>query len=118
MLAEIVGSSGKVFAIERIPHLKEFGENNVAKYNFIKKGRVEFFLADGSGGLPKQAPFDRIIVAAAAEKMPQILKEQLALGGRLVIPIQNSIWLIVRQGENKFFEREFPGFAFVPLVKD
>jgi len=54
----------KIFAIERIPELKEFGEKNAAKYNFIEKGIAQFFCQDGSLGLPEQAPFDKIIATA------------------------------------------------------
>jgi len=108
--------SGKVFAIERVPELCEFGKNNILKYNFISKGIVETFCVDGSQGLPGEAPFNRILVSAAAEAMPLELKQQLAIKGRLVIPIKNSIWLVERQSQDKFLEQEFYGFSFVPLV--
>jgi len=55
MLAHIVGEKGKVYAIERIKELKEFGENNVSKYKF---NHVEFFCSDGHKGLKEYAPFD------------------------------------------------------------
>ncbi|MDI6592129.1 MAG: protein-L-isoaspartate O-methyltransferase, partial [Patescibacteria group bacterium] len=58
--------NGKVIATEIIPELKEFGENNVAKYNFIEKGLVKFICADGSKGYKKEAPFDKILVSATA----------------------------------------------------
>lgn len=117
ILAYIV-SKGKVFAIERIPQLFEFGKSNVAKYNFIEKKIVNFICGDGSKGLKKEAPFDKIIVAAAAEKIPETWKEQLRIGGRLVTPIQSSIWLLIKESEKKFTKQEFPGFAFVPLISD
>ena len=115
MLAEITGEEGKVCAIERIPELKAFGENNAKKYQFKN---IEFILGDGSIGLKKESPFDKIIAAAASNEIPEELKKQLKIKGRLVIPVASSIWLIVRDGENKFTEQEFPGFAFVPLVAD
>ena len=118
MLAYIVGAEGKVFAIERIQELMEFGKENVAKYNFIEKGIVEFICGDGSKGLKKETPFDKVIVAAAAEKIPESWKEQLKIGGRLVTPVQSSIWLLIKKDKNKFEEEEFPGFAFVPLIED
>lgn len=114
MLCQIVGSKGFIHAIEFVPELKEFGENNVGKYKF---NNVEFICGDGSKGLATQAPFDRIIAAASAEeKIPQAWKEQLKINGRLVAPAGNSIWLIIKKGEKKFEEKEYPGFAFVPLV--
>ncbi len=113
MLCQIVGPNGFVYAIERIPELKEFGQNNVGKYNFKN---VEFICGDGSKGLAAKAPFDKIIAAAAAEKIPQSWKEQLKAGGRLVAPVANSIWLVVKKEKNKFEKKEYPGFVFVPLI--
>ena len=118
LLAEIVGPKGKVIAIEIVPELKEFGEKNVAKYNFIKKGTVKFICADGSKGYKKEAPFDKILASAALqEKVPQDWKEQLKVGGRIVTPIGSSIWLLEKKSEKEFEKTEFPGFAFVPLIQ-
>lgn len=116
LLAYITGSNGKVIAIEIIPELKEFGENNVAKYNFIEKGIAEFFCADGSKGFPKEAPFDGILASASAEEIPLVWKEQLKTGARIVAPIKNSIWVLEKKSKDNFKEEEYPGFAFVPLV--
>lgn len=118
LLAELVGDKGKVVAIEVIPELKEFGEKNIAKYNFIKKGQVEFILADGSQGCKKEAPFDKILASAAVQtEVPLEWKKQLKIGGRIVTPIGSSIWLLVKKSATEFEEREYPGFAFVPLVE-
>ena len=118
LLAEIVKPKGKVFAIEIIPELKEFGEKNTAKYNFIKKGIAEFIYADGSKGYDKEAPYDRILCSAAAQdKVPKAWKEQLKVGGRIVTPIGSSIWLFVKKTEQEFIKLEYPGFAFVPLIE-
>lgn len=111
-------SGGKVFAIERIPELMEFGKQNIAKYDFLKKGIVEIKCADGSLGWPEEVPFDKIIAAASGEKISQAWKEQLKIGGRLVVPIKGSIWLLVKESKTKFIEEEYPGFAFVPLIID
>lgn len=113
LLAEIVGD-GKVYGVEVVPELKEFGEKNVSKYNFVKKGVVEFVQGDGSKGLPEKAPFDRILVSASAEEVPEELKEQLKDGGRMVIPVRDSVYLVERKGD-KFKQKEFFGFRFVPL---
>lgn len=117
-------SKGKVIAIEIIPELKKFGESNVAKYNFIKKGVVKFILGDGKKGFKKEAPFDKILVSAAAPSVPSELKSQLKIGGRLVIPIKDktagdfsqSIWMLERKKKDKFKIEKYPGFVFVPLV--
>jgi protein-L-isoaspartate(D-aspartate) O-methyltransferase len=123
LLAYIVSSAGKskkgkVIAIERIPELKEFGEKNIAKYSFIKKGTVKCICADGSVGFRKEAPFDKILVSARAETLFSAWKEQLSVGGRIVLPIDSSIWRVDKKS-NKLFEKvEYPGFAFVPLIVD
>lgn len=116
LLAEIVGEKGKVVALERIKELLEFGKNNIEKYNFIKKGIAEFYLADGSVGFPAKAPFDRILVSASSLVAPEELKSQLAIGGKMVIPVKSSIIYIERKGDDKFYQEEYPGFAFVPLI--
>lgn len=115
LLAYIVGNSGKIFAVELIPELSEIGKENARRYKF---NNIKFIAGDGSRGLEQEAPFDKIIVAAAAfEKIPEELYKQLKIGGRLVIPVDNSIWLVVKKDENKFEEKEFPGFVFVPLIE-
>jgi len=116
LLAEIVGSKGKVTAIEIIPELKEFGEKNTAKYNFVKKGTAQFICADGAKGYKSRAPFDKILVSAAARKVPSAWKEQLKIKGRIVCPIESSILTIIKKSERDFEQTEHPGFAFVPLV--
>lgn len=116
ILAEIAKSEGKVVAIEVVPELAEFGKNNVEKYSFIKKGIVKFICADGSKGFKKESPYDKILVSASGKKISEELKGQLKVGGRLVCPIENSIWLLVKKADDNFEEKEFPGFVFVPLI--
>jgi len=116
LLACITGERGRVFAIERIPELSDFGKENAKKYGFKN---LEFVVGDGTSGYMKEAPFDKIIVAASAfGKVPPELKKQLKIGGKLVIPVDRSIWLIEKRSENEFEETEYPGFVFVPLISD
>jgi len=119
LLAEIVGPKGKVIAIEIIPELMEFGKNNVAKYNFIDKGRVKFICADGSKGHEKEAPFDGILVSASLQtiEVPQAWKDQLKIDGKIVVPIGSSIWQITKKSDAEFEKTEYPGFVFVPLIE-
>lgn len=117
LLAQIVGSKGKVTAIEIIPELKEFGEKNIAKYNFIKKGIVQFICTDGSKGYKKEAPFNRILASAAGNEIPKAWKEQLEIKGRIVAPVRNSILVLIKKSKKEFEETEHPGFAFVPLIQ-
>ena len=117
LLAEIVGGKGRVVALEIIPELKEFGEKNVSKYNFIKNGVVEFVCADGSKGYEKEAPYDKILVSASAEEVPAAWKEQLKIGGRIVASIKDTIRSVVKKSADQFEETTYPGFVFVPLVR-
>jgi len=120
LLAEIAGKNGKVVAMEIIPELAEFGKNNVKKYNFINSGVVEFICADGAKGFKKEAPYDKILASAsiAARSIPKAWKNQLKVGGRIVCPIKNSIWLFNKKFENDFEAKEYPGFVFVPLIQN
>ena len=118
LLAHIVGKKGKVIGIEIIPELMKYGQKNVLKYNYIEQGIVEFYCADGSKGLAKKAPYDKILASASGHKIPNAWKQQLKIKGRIVAPVKNSIWLLKKIGENDFEEIEHPGFAFVPLVKN
>lgn len=119
LLGEIVGERGKVIALEIIPELKEFGEKNVSKYNFVKSGRVKFFLANGFFGFEKEAPFDRILCSAALKKeIPEAWKEQLKVGGIIVTPIGYSLWKIIKKDKEHFEKEEYPGFVFVPLIEN
>ena len=122
LLSQIVGKEGKIYGIERIEDLRKFAENNVLKYNFIRKGIAKIIQGDGYKGFPESAPFDKIIVSAAAEEIPKALLKQLKAGGRLVIPIgkqyeSQDIVVIDKVDEYKFKEKRYPRFVFVPLVE-
>ncbi len=117
LLAEIVGKKGKVISLDIIQELKEYGEKNVSKYNFVKKGIVQFFCLDANEGYEKEAPFDKILASASAVKIPDAWKKQLKIGGRIVAPVDSSIWLLIKKNETDFEEKEHPGFIFVPLLK-
>lgn len=116
LLAYIVGNHGKVVGLERIEQLKKFGETNADKFGYVKKGIAEFYAADGSIGFPPGAPFDRILVSAATDEIPQALKDQLKVGGKMVIPVRNTIMYLEKRSENDFYKEEYPGFVFVPLI--
>lgn len=123
LLADLAGAQGKVFAIERIPELKEMAERNVSKYDFTKKGIVKIMLGDGSKGYAEGAPYNKIIAAASLSAgrqaaVPEVWKKQLKVGGRIVAPVGDSILAIDKLSEKDYKIREYPGFAFVPLIKD
>lgn len=112
----------KVIGIERIPELKAMAERNIAKYGFLEKGIVELVLGDATKGVPADiAPvygFDRIIAAASGNDVPLIWKRQLAVNGRIVAPIKDSIVVFEKHANDAFTKEEYYGFHFVPLVSD
>lgn len=115
LLAEIVGEVGKVYAVERIPELKELGQKNCENLG-IKN--IQFYLAEEKVfGLPKFAPYDRILVSASGDNLPQELIDQLKIGGKMVIPIGNAIFEISKKSKSDIDINEHYGFVFVPLIK-
>lgn len=112
LLSNIVGSKGRVFAVERISELKKFGEENCQR---IGIHNAKFYIARIKFGLPKFAPFDRILVSASAEKMPNELIDQLKTDGKLIVPIGNSIFEI-KKTKSGLKTLEHQGFVFVPLI--
>lgn len=113
LLASVVGESGFVEGIERIPALVEYGRSNLKKIP-ITNASIE--LASPSV-LGKPGHFyDRILVSASAEKIPESLFDQLNPGGVLVIPVRNSIWRITKNEDGAITRSELYGFQFVPLI--
>ncbi|MGZ6005726.1 MAG: protein-L-isoaspartate O-methyltransferase family protein [Candidatus Saccharimonadales bacterium] len=113
LLAQIVGKNGHIYAVEKVPELVKFGRKNCAKYGFKN---VEFLAAGNEFGLSKFAPYDRILVSAAADELPTGLIDQLKINGRLVVPVKNSVLVIDKTAESKYSIAEHSGFLFVPLI--
>ena len=109
--------AGEVFAIERHAPLAEAAQRRLLE---LRYDNVAIIAGDGSGGLPDRAPFDAILVAAGGDKVPEPLKRQLALGGRLVIPVGGegiqSLLCVTRTGEDEWSESDLGGVRFVPLI--
>ena len=81
----------------------------------------KFVFGDGYKGLPEDAPFDRIIVTAGAPEVPKKLLSQLAIGGKMVIPVGEGdqvMTRITRKSETEFERGTFGNFRFVPLLED
>ena len=113
VLAEL---AAEVFSIERIPELAERARQNLYAAGYAN---VEVRIGDGTLGLPDEAPYDAIAVAAAAPVVPPSLYEQLRIGGRLVLPVGERLGqrleLVVRSPEGPAVVKSVP-CRFVPLV--
>lgn len=114
LLSFLTGENGLVFATEIVPELKRFGDMNIEKYN--RKNINTRFAVRGKLGLPENSPYDRIISGASATKIPEELIIQLNNNGILVTPVLNSIWKISKDIKGNIDKKEYPGFAFVPLI--
>lgn len=113
LLAYLVGAKGRVYGVEIIEELLEFGRANCQKLNFHN---VSFHPAGQVLGLPSQAPYQRILVSAEASHLPKELVDQLAVGGKLVVPVGNDIFEVEKRTEKKLDIIRHPGFIFVPLI--
>ncbi|MDR3300177.1 MAG: protein-L-isoaspartate(D-aspartate) O-methyltransferase [Candidatus Accumulibacter sp.] len=108
--------TSEVYAVERIASLLALAKVNLRKAG--SQSRVRFKYADGQLGLPEAAPFDTVIVAAAAPRVPPALLQQLALGGRMLLPLgagEQRLTLIERRAE-AYLETRLDGVRFVPLL--
>ncbi len=106
----------RVFSVERHKELYNSTKTLLAALNID----VEVFLGDGSQGLPRFAPYDRIIVTAASPKLSKLLASQLEIGGRMVVPIGKKdtqiMTVVTRQAEDDFLVEKKDKFRFVPLI--
>src|SRR5579859_835355 len=114
VLAEL---AGQVFAVERYPSLAQSASETLARLGYRN---VKITDGDGSLGLPESAPYDAIIVSAAAPRVPPALIEQLAPGGRLLVPVgdadQQLLQLVRRDPQGNITVQTLEGCRFVPLI--
>jgi protein-L-isoaspartate(D-aspartate) O-methyltransferase len=114
VLAEM---GAKVFTIERQKNLFEKTKSFVLK---SKYPNLKFFYGDGFEGLPTYAPFDKVIITAAAPFIPPKLIEQLKTGGKMVIPVDEGAYQrmlrLTKNGDGSYEEEVFENFSFVPML--
>lgn len=108
----------QVYAIERIEAL---ANSAIERLQVLGYDNIEIIAGDGTNGWPERAPFDAIIVSAGGPQIPQALREQLAVGGRLIIPVGRerrvqTLTKLTRTGETTFHEEDLGGVMFVPLI--
>lgn len=116
LLAELVGETGRVIALERLENLREFAAANVARFGFIESGVARVVHADASKGYAPEAPYDKIIAAATTPHIPAAWREELKVGGRIVAPVREAIVVLEKTAPDEFEESKFEGFRFVPLI--
>ncbi len=113
LLCYMVGNKGSVIGLERVDALVEQGRENLSKFSFNSHCHIE--RAGDKLGLPGKQ-FDRILVSASADEIPEALFSQLKIDGILVIPIRESIFKFTKVSETEVKKEEFYGFVFVPLI--
>lgn len=116
--AAVLGElAAEVFSVERIA---ELGERAARTLEELGSANVTVLIGDGCAGLAAYAPFDAILVAAAAPDVPAALRDQLADGGILVVPVGESaavqVLTMVRRTGSRFSLEEGTGCRFVPLI--
>ena len=124
LCAELVapqGSSnpGHIYTIEIVENLISFAKDNLERTGY--SDRVTIIHGDGGQGLPEEAPFDRILVAAAAPDIPQPLIDQLKNGGVMLIPVGSrgffqDLLMVIKDDQGNVSRRNWGGVAFVPLT--
>jgi len=110
----------QVFTIERIP---ELADASAARLQSLGYRNIQYRTGNGYDGWPEHAPYDAIIVTAAAAHIPQALVDQLKSGGRLVIPVglpymPQELMLVEKDEQGEIHTRDILGVAFVPLQED
>lgn len=109
--------AGRVFTIERYETLADGATRRLAALGYAN---VDVILGDGSLGLPEEAPFDAILVAAGGDRVPEALKRQLAIGGRLIVPVGGAslqtLMRVTRIGQEDWTEDDLGRVRFVPLI--
>jgi len=115
VLAEV---AREVYTVERYANLASSAADRLERLGYRN---VRVLHGDGTRGWPEHAPYDAIVVAAGGPEVPASLREQLAVGGRLVIPVgptsrSQKLVRIIRRGEHRYDEEELMPVAFVPLV--
>jgi protein-L-isoaspartate(D-aspartate) O-methyltransferase len=112
LLAHLTGPLGEVIGVELEPDLVRFGRRNLDRTD-RPWARIEQALA-GALGWPSGAPYERVLVSAEARELPPELVDQLAEGGRMVLPVSGTM-LLVRRTSRATEVSEHGGYRFVPL---
>ncbi|WP_414468507.1 protein-L-isoaspartate O-methyltransferase [Methanobacterium sp. ACI-7] len=119
VVAKILGEKGHLYSIERIESLAKIAKDNLKRIGL--EDNLTVIVGDGTKGYPEKAPYDRIYGTASAPSVPEPLKEQLKVGGIMLVPVgeqhyfQDLIY-IKRESEDEYSKRSISGVAFVPMI--
>ena len=119
VVAKIIGEKGHLYSIERISSLAEIAKDNLKRTGL--GDNVTIIVGDGTKGYKEEAPYDRIYGTASAPSLPEPLKEQLKIGGIMLIPVGEQQYFqdlvyIKRESEDQFERKSMGGVAFVPMI--
>ncbi|KAH9300922.1 hypothetical protein KI387_012505, partial [Taxus chinensis] len=111
--------TGRTVGVEHIPQLVERSIDSIKKgpaAHLLEKGALSIHVVDGKKGFPDAAPYDAIHVGAAAAELPRALVDQLKPGGRMVIPVVDSLMIIDKLADGTTREHSAMDVRYVPLV--
>jgi protein-L-isoaspartate(D-aspartate) O-methyltransferase len=119
VISELMNKKGQVYSIERLKSLFNIATQNLKRTGYHEN--IELILGDGTLGYEKRGPYDRIYGTATAPHVPAPLKEQLKVGGKLLIPVGEissvqSLISIEKVSKSEFMETSLGGVAFVPMI--
>lgn len=116
LLAEIVGKKGLVVGIELNPKLAEFSKENIRK---TQLKNIEIICGDGKKGYPKEAPYNCVLINAACNNVPEMVVEQVKIGGKIVAPINSipfqEMVLFHKLSSGELTRINLGNYVFVPL---
>lgn len=111
--SQLAQAAGHVDTVERVPELAARARQILARLNI---DNVQVLTGDGEQGLASRAPYEAIVVSAAGTAVPRALLDQLAIGGRLLMPVKHRLIRVIRRGVNDFVQQDLGAVNFVPLV--
>ncbi|MEN4006505.1 MAG: protein-L-isoaspartate O-methyltransferase [Methanobacteriaceae archaeon] len=119
VVAQLIGKKGHLYSIERISSLAKAAKDNLKRTGL--GDNVTVIIGDGTKGYKEEAPYDRIYGTASAPQVPEPLKEQLKIGGIMLIPVGEQYYFqdlvyIKRKSEDDYERKSMGGVAFVPMV--
>ena len=108
--------------VHTIEIIDELAKEASSRLNELGYNNITVHCGDGNKGLPEEAPFDRIMVTAAPEEIPEILVEQLSEGGMMILPMGEEfdiqhLWVVTKEGDGSIKKEKVLPVRFVPMVK-